>query len=351
MAEPAVNRVALIGAGIYPREAYVPALHKIHATLVAIYSRSRKSASELLAEAKKFDGLCAENLGVYHDDSPDTGGLDQLLQRDDVTSVIVALPTTVQPAIVQKCLAAGKHVLMEKPIAKDVKEGVALIEEYESQFQPKKLILAVAEQFRFDRAHEKARQLVADGAIGKLVAAHARVWSNVVPGNKWYETEWRKVPDYQGGFLLDGGVHFVALLRYVSSDEIVETAAFTRQTHEYLPPLDTVHAALRFGSGALGTLSMSWASVKGEYSYNFIGTEGSLTITGAKGGTKLVVENAQGQVVSEEIIAGEGTAQEFLGFFAAIQRGEGDERASPRQALADVAVVESLCNGGGKVQV
>lgn len=331
--------------------AYLPALHKTKATLVAIYSRSLKSASECLAEARKFDGLCAENIAAYHDGSPSNGGLDQLLQRDDVTSVIVALPTTVQPAVVLKCLAAGKHVLMEKPIAKDVKDAVALIAEYESRFQSQKLILAVAEQFRFDLAHEKARQIVSDGTIGELVAAHARIWSNMQPGNKWYETEWRKVPDYQGGFLLDGGVHFIALLRYVSSDEIEETASFARQTYDHLPPLDTVQGALRFKSGALGTISMSWASVKGEYSYNFIGTKGSLTITGADGGTKLVVEDEQGKVVSEEIIAGEGTAQEFLGFFEAIKRGQGDERASPRQALADVAVVESLLNGGGKVQL
>lgn len=317
---------------------------------MAIYSRSLKSASECLAEARKFDGLCAENIAVYHDGSPDAG-LVQLLKRDDVTSVIVALPTTVQPAVVLKCLAAGKHVLMEKPIAKDVKDAAALIAEYKSRFQSKNLILAVAEQFRFDLAHEKARQIVADGTIGTLLAAHARIWSNVQPGNKWYETEWRKVPDYQGGFLLDGGVHFIALLRYVSSDEIEETASFVRQTYDHLPPLDTIQGTLRFRSGALGTISMSWASVKGEYSYNFIGTKGSLTITGADGGTKLVVEDGQGRVVSEEVIAGEGTAQEFLGFFAAIERGQGDERGSPRQALADVAVIESLLNGGGKVQV
>jgi predicted dehydrogenase len=144
-----------------------------------------------------LDGLCSADIDVYHSE----GGLDQLLQREDVISVIVALPSTVQPAVALKCLAAGKHVLMEKPVANDVKDAAALISAYEYKYQSQKLIFAVAEQFRFDRSYEKARRLLSEGAIGRLEAVHARVWTNIQPGNKWYETEWRKVPEHQGGFL------------------------------------------------------------------------------------------------------------------------------------------------------
>lgn len=99
--------------------------------------------------------------------------------------------------------------VMEKPIAKDVQDSQALIAEYEAKFQAKGLILSIMEQFRFDEGHDEARQKVTDGTIGNLTAVHARIWQKVSPGNKWYETEWRKKPEYQGGFLLDGGVHFV----------------------------------------------------------------------------------------------------------------------------------------------
>jgi predicted dehydrogenase len=138
----------------------------------------------------------------------------------------------------------------------------------------------------------------------------------------------------------------------VASDEIVDTASFSRQTLEYLPPLDTVQAALKFESGALGTLSMSFASAKDEYSYIFIGSEGSLTATGEGGGTKLVVEDASGKAVSSKVVNGTNTYNDlFSRFVESTKTGNGDPRGSPSQALADIAVVESICRGGGKVKL
>ena len=331
--------------------AYLPSLHAISANLIAVYSRSLKTATECVEEAKRFPGLVSSTTGIYNDEQPGHG-IDMLLKRDDVEAVIISLPTLVQPGLALKALAAGKHVLMEKPMAKDVEASEALIAEYEAMYKPKGLILSVAEQFRYDAGHEKARQIVASGVIGNLVSVHARIWQRIVPGNKWYETEWRKKPQYQGGFLLDGGVHFVAFIRYVSSDEIVETASFAKQTLEYLPPLDTVQAALKFRSGALGTLSMSFASAKDEYSYIFIGSEGSLTATGEGGGTKLVVEDASGKVVSEELVKSTDTYKTlFSAFINAIETGNCDARGSPSQAMSDIAVVESICKGGSKIKL
>jgi predicted dehydrogenase len=331
--------------------AYLPPLHANQASLVAVYSRSQKSATETVEEAKKLPGLVSPDIGIYSDEQPGQG-VDELFKREDVKCVVISLPTLIQPAIVLKALAAGKHVLMEKPVAKDIQAAEELIAEYEAKYKSKGLILSVAEQFRYDAGHEKARQIVASGSIGKLAAVHARIWQLVVPGNPWYETEWRKKPQYQGGFLLDGGVHFVAFIRHVASDEIVETASFAKQTLEYLPPLDTVQAALKFKSGATGTLSMSFASAKGEYSYIFIGSEGSLTATGEGGGIKLVVQDEKGKVVSDEIVKSPETYKDlFSAFFDATETGKGDARGSPKQALTDVAVVESICSGGGEVKI
>jgi predicted dehydrogenase len=58
---------------------------------------------------------------------------------------MIVLPITAQPDMVIKALEAGKHVLSEKPIGKDVKTAKALVEEYEKRFQPKGLIWRVAE--------------------------------------------------------------------------------------------------------------------------------------------------------------------------------------------------------------
>lgn len=327
-------------------------MHSIKATVVAVYSRSEKSATELVEESKKFDDLASPSIKAYYDQNGPESGVTKLLEDPAVKAVIIALPTLVQPSIARKCLAAGKHVLMEKPITKDVESATSLVTEYEEKFAPKGLILQVAEQFRFDPGLARASSIVSDGTIGTLQAVHARIWQAVKPGNKWYETPWRKHPAYQGGFLLDGGVHFVALMRLISGGEIVETKSFAKQTWEHLPPLDTVHAAIRFGNGALGTLSMTFASVKGEYAYEFIGEKGSLSVTGVKGGTKLVVSDKDDKVVSTEVVSADGTYTDlFSSYGESIRQGKVDKRGAARQALADVAVVESICSGGGTVKL
>ncbi|OZJ02365.1 hypothetical protein BZG36_04480, partial [Bifiguratus adelaidae] len=334
--------IAILGAGLFAKEAHLPALYENHAKVVAVYSRSSKSANELVKEAEKLDAAAAKGMEVYSDDTAGHG-LDDLLKRKDIAGVVVALPILVQPDVVRKCLAAGKHVLCEKPIAKDVESAVSLIKEYEAKYQSKNLIFSIAEQFRYDLCYEKARQVIAKGDIGKVASVHARVWGNIQPGqNKWYETEWRKIPEYQGGFILDGGVHFIALIRHVSGQEIIETNSFAMQTYDHLPPVDTVNAALRFSGGALGSLSLSFASVKGNFEFIFVGTSGSLTISGADGGNRLVVEDAEGKVKSDEIIAGKGVFEEVRAFIEAVKTGKADEKAGPRQALADLAVIETV---------
>ena len=90
-------------------------------TLKAVYSRSLKSAQALNL---KVD-LYSDDAGVgktYHD----------LLLREDFHSVIIALPILSQPEYIEAALAAGKHVLSEKPIAGDLKRAEALIKYYKS---------------------------------------------------------------------------------------------------------------------------------------------------------------------------------------------------------------------------
>src|SRR5882757_9497999 len=96
---------------------------------------------------------------------------------------------------------------------------------------------------------------------------------------------------------------------------------------------------------------MSFASAKNEYRYDFIGAMGGATLTGGDGGSRIVVEDVKGEVVSDENIKGNATGEELSAFFDAIGsgRGQADDRGSPRQAIADVAVVESLLTGGGPV--
>jgi len=81
-----------------------------------------------------------------------------LLARVDITAVIVVLPITLQPSIVLKALAAGKHVLSEKPVAPDVEQGHNLISTYRQEYQPKGLIWRLAENYEAEPGIKEVRR-------------------------------------------------------------------------------------------------------------------------------------------------------------------------------------------------
>lgn len=131
---------------------------------------------------------------MYYDGDAATD-LDALLRRTDIDAVIIALPITVQPSIVRKCLAAGKHVLSEKPVAPDVASGIELISEYNATYKPKSLVWRVAENFELEPGYHVAAKAIKDGKIGKVSSFNARVVGYVAKDSKYYKTPWRTVPD------------------------------------------------------------------------------------------------------------------------------------------------------------
>ena len=364
--------IALLGAGIFATEGtwvistvvyahtqspvadhgtteHLPSLKRLNANLKAVYSRSMASAEKLHTAAGQL-GFSSGSISIYSDETKAANeGLEDLLKRPDIVAVIVVLPISVQPDICRKALAAGKHVLVEKPIAKDVASALALVTEYRDNFLPKGLVLSVAEQFRYMAINELARKWVAeDKLLGELQQVHFRLWRDQKPSGKYYETSWRKDPVHLGGFILDGGVHHIALLRYVTGQDIVETLGFASLFHKHLPPTDTVNAAVRFRDGATGTLSMSFASAELAHDISFLGSHGSLKMMPAE--SRVTLMNREQKIVKEEIVGSNGIDSEVKAFLIAIETGKGEPRAGPIEALNDVAVIESLCSGGGKVK-
>ena len=120
-----------------------------HLTLKAIYSRSLKSAKNL-----------GVSVDLYSDDSGSGKTYHDLLLRDDIHAVILALPILSQPEYIEAALAAGKHVLSEKPIAGDIKRAEHLIQFYRSDKVKGGAPWGVAENFRFLESFEYGRQEV-----------------------------------------------------------------------------------------------------------------------------------------------------------------------------------------------
>ncbi len=178
-----------------PHAAYIPAiaaLGKAAPPLKAVYSRSFKSAESLSTAAVKALSIPAPD--VYHD-GENGGGVDAILARRDISSVLLVLPIPLQPSMILKALKAGKHVLSEKPVAPDVASGIALIKQYRSEFQGKGLVWRVAENYEVEPGFQEVGRLISGGAIGKVIGFKACVLNYVDKDSKWYKTPWRTVPE------------------------------------------------------------------------------------------------------------------------------------------------------------
>ncbi|GLB39493.1 putative oxidoreductase family, C-terminal alpha/beta domain [Lyophyllum shimeji] len=358
--------IAILGAGIFAKEAHLPSLAALgHAApvLKAVYSRSEKSAHDL-ADAAAI-ALRLTPPAVYHDGDKSTD-LDALLARSDIDAVIVVLPITLQPSVILKALAAGKHVLSEKPVAPDVAQGLGLIQTYNTTYKAKGLIWRVAENFEAEPGFRAAAAAIASGKIGKVIFFRTVVCNYIDKDSKWYKTPWRTVPDYQGGFLLDGGVHTIAALRIMLPHRLTHLSGFASLNKDYLEPHDTINAIVRAGDNFHGTAELTWASPTKSRpvtdGFVITGTDGWLsvnqvTIEGANDPVlritvkSVIKAEGKGEVEKEEIIEEpvQGVKAELASFFDAIAGKDALNIGEPLEALRDVAFIQAALNSNGSV--
>ncbi len=313
-------RVAMVGAGIFAREAHLPAWlgQSGRAQVVAVSARSHASARAL---ADALPGPVDVELEYA-----------RLLARTDIDAVDLALPIDLQPRFVEQALAAGKHVLSEKPAAPDVETARRLA----ALAQTSERIWMVAENWRYESTFRRAAAEINKGAIGKPIAAGWLLSSAMNAQNKYYQTPWRRTGAFPGGFLLDGGVHHVAALRLLLG-EVEAVQAWVTQARADLPPADTMTATLRFVSGALATYMVTFAAA--------LNSQPPLEIMGAAGRLRIdrgfVEWTRDGETRVEEAPARDGVENEIAAFVDAVLLGA-PHLNTPEEGVADVAVVQAM---------
>ncbi len=259
--------------------------------------------------------------------------LQEVLARDDGEAVDVVLPIQLLPDVVEASLAAGKHVVSEKPVAATSGRADALLAFRERHPDP---VWMVAENWRYEASFLAAAEAVREGAIGRPVLFDWTVAFPIRPGHRYHATAWRRTGEVPGGFLLDGGVHFAAVLRQVLG-ELVEARGFTASEQDDLPPCDTLAASMRFDSGAVGTLAVSFAvGVPWESELRVAGSEGSLAVAPGR-----LAVTRDGKTDVRTFPYPTGVAAELVAFAEAVRHGT-PHRNSPEEALADLRLVEAL---------
>ncbi|KAF5598667.1 Oxidoreductase [Fusarium pseudocircinatum] len=338
--------IALLGAGIFAREQHLPAIEAVgHLNLKAVYSRSEQAAISLAKQAR-------DRVDIYFDSPPISGrSLDDLLARSDIAAVSACATILVQPQLIRKALRAGKHVLSEKPIAQDTEIAMDLVQWYSAQSKPP--IWAVAENFRFNESLKFAEMKTREMG-GELASFRLSYYGLIKKDNKYFKTEWRKDPEFQGGFLLDSGIHFIASLRLLLNaigQEAKEVMALSSLLKKHLHPVDTIHAVVSTTGSRHGTVCISFGvEHKSKLEIEIISTRGAVVWTPVSVASNIKPDCGESTNESKEFIYNNGVKAEFDAFCQAILQEFPDSRQSPLEALEDLALLQGLlesakCNG------
>jgi predicted dehydrogenase len=251
-------RVAIVGCGLIGhKRAQVLA----HGQLVA-------TADVSLDRAKK---LAATHPGCEASDD-----WRSVVARDEVDAVFVATTNDALATVTLAAVEHGKHVLVEKPAARNPRELQPVIK----AVQRAGVVVKVGFNHRFHPAFLKARELFDSGAIGPLLYIRGRYGHG---GRIGYDREWRADPAIAGGGeLLDQGVHLVDLARWFAGD-FIEVSGHVGTYFWNMPVEDNGFLMLRTAGGRAAWLHASCTEWKNLFSFEIFGRDGKLQIDGLGG--------------------------------------------------------------------
>ena len=196
--------------------------------------------------------------------------------RPDVDLVLVATTNESLAPVTAAAVRAGKHVLVEKPAARDPGELRGVIDAARGS----RSIVKVGFNHRFHPALRKAHALFAEGAVGPLMYVRARYGHG---GRLGYDREWRADPARAGGGeLLDQGVHLVDLARWFAGD-FDKVAGRVGTFFWDMPVEDNGFLLLETAAGQVAWLHASCTEWKNMFSFEVFGRDGKLQVDGLGG--------------------------------------------------------------------
>lgn len=206
----------------------------------------------LLAENAELAGIMEINGGLAAKLGEKYGvktydSVEALLSGCDCEAVYIASPVVYHKEQILAAADAGKHILVEKPVALTASEAREAVEYCET----KGVLLAAGFMMRFAAYHQQIKEWIAQGRLGDVVSASGQFTC-------WYpeiEGAWRQVKNLSGGgALMDMGVHVIDLLQYVMDSRIKKVGAFCdTKTFSYEVD-DSASLLVQFENGANGCI-------------------------------------------------------------------------------------------------
>ncbi|AHF08100.1 oxidoreductase [Desulfitobacterium metallireducens DSM 15288] len=201
---------------------------------------------------------------------------DEMLANEDLEVVTIATPSDLHAPIGIAAAKAGKHVMVEKPMAMTLKSADELIKTCKDGG----VKLAVIHQNRFNKSVKLMRKALDEGRFGKLTHGQATVrWNR--DENYYAQASWRGTKLQDGGVLMNQSIHNIDLLQWTFGP-VESVFGYTATAMRPIEMEDVGGAVIKFKNGAIGLIeAASTIYPKNiEETLNVFGTTGSVIIGG-----------------------------------------------------------------------
>jgi predicted dehydrogenase len=251
--------------------------------------------------------------------------LDEVLADNRVDAVVLPLPHHLHCPFAVKAARAGKHVLVEKPMAINLQEAREMV----SAADESGVQLMVGQSTRFRPEVWTAMQMVSDGAIGRIrQCIHRRVWFL-----DKLSTAWRYSSDECGGLYVPlFSSHDVDMVLWFMSGAPVRVHSLLRSFTALVDAESDGMIDIEFSGNEIATLTFSMTSHINQHSVLFIGTKGTVLIEGGK----LTVNNE-----SVDVDTSQGNFERQMREFVGAIMDDRQPIASGQEVLTTMAVLDA----------
>jgi len=250
-------RYGIIGFGRFAERAIAPAIRRARdSDVVALQKRS-------LEAARKKADECSIPLSF--------ASAEDLVRHPDIDAVFIASANAAHCPETLAAAAAGKHVIVEKPMALDVREAGLMID----ACRKAGVKLMVGHMVRLSPLARRAEEMIRAGRVGTVTSARAEFMYDARVSSRTWLLD-RAVAG--GGPVFDIGVHCIDTLRYLLHGEPADVTARLSPVPTAASTEESAIIAMRFPGGVLASVHCSFTSPFRRVSLEVIGTDGVITI-------------------------------------------------------------------------
>ncbi len=318
-------KMGVIGTGMAWERLHWPAVKKLsdRYEVVAVCNKTIEKAQNFARQ------INLPQDSVYSD-------YRQMLERTDLDVVDILVPISENYEVAKDVLLAGKNLIAEKPLASTL-EGARELIELKNQ---KNVKMMVAENYRYEEFSTIIKNVIDGGQIGEVVYFIFNTGADFereMTGNTFAAKEWRQHPVFEGGVFLDGGIHDIALMRFLFGDAAEVKAFGVRHGKEYCS-YRNINALIKFDRGVIGNFSF-WSSStelqKPPVGLRIFGTCGDIYLESKECGT-ISIHYKDGRSEQKQFKPSRGYYNEFVNYC------DGNIVSTPENELGDMNLIFEL---------